>query len=75
MSIMKKNNQRKNRQSLIKGIESSFNIMGDGLQLRANDNLTVSWYNVGVYYKRALSNHAVRKGVDNRFSREELTTM
>ncbi|MDE0470721.1 MAG: hypothetical protein OXH57_02175 [Ekhidna sp.] len=72
---MKKNNRRRNRQSLIKGVESSFNIMGDGLEQRDNDNLTVSWYNVGIYYKRALSNHAVRRGFNNRFSREELTTM
>ena len=72
---MKKNSQRKNRQSLLKGIESSFNVMGDGLEQRGNDNLTASWYNVGIYYKRALSNNAVRKGVDNRFSDEELITM
>lgn len=65
-----------NRQkSLIKGVESSFNIMGEGLELRGNDNLKSSWYNVGVYCKRVLSGNAVRKGLTNRFSNEELETL
>ncbi|MBC6409341.1 MAG: hypothetical protein GDA42_02630 [Ekhidna sp.] len=45
-----KKNWKNNRRYLLKGIESSFNVMGDGLEQRDNDNLTVSWYNVGIYY-------------------------
>lgn len=65
---------RNKRKSIVKGAESSFNIMGDGLELRNNDNVRSSWYNVGIYYKRALSSNAVRKGFNNRFSNEELET-
>ncbi|CAD5285276.1 hypothetical protein IMPR6_390005 [Imperialibacter sp. EC-SDR9] len=63
------------RKSFNNGAWSAFSIMGDGLELRNNNNLRSSWYNVGIYYKRALSGNSIKKGFDNRFSIEDLDTL
>lgn len=60
---------------VLKGFLSTFNISGEDLEHRANNNLEASWYNVGVFYRRALGINADRKGLNNRFSSRDLETM
>ena len=71
---MKKFLNKDKRKSFTKGASTAFDIMGDDLELRNNDNLATSWYNVGIYFKRAINNVSKKNNYGNRYSPEELET-
>jgi len=72
---MKVRKQSAKRKSIIKGASTTFNIMGGGIEERNQRNVEVSWYNVGIYYKRAMDRMSINGGYQRRFLEEgELET-
>ncbi|MBT0810090.1 hypothetical protein KIH41_02195 [Litoribacter ruber] len=71
---MKKKPKKRKKSPLNEGMETSFSIMGEGLSQRKSDNLESSWFNVGIYFKRAMNNVSVNRGLGSRFSEDELET-
>ena len=70
--------RRKNkaiRSSLLAGVNSTYNIMGDGLELRDCDNLEASWYNVGIFFRRSINHVSLDRSKKNRYTPEELETI
>ncbi len=61
----------------LEGIKSSTNITGSGFVPEyCNNNIEVSWYNVGVYFKRGMSRLSSQQDGRSRarYSDEELIT-
>lgn len=65
----------KSRKSFFLGAMTSFSVVGIPLESRNSPNIEASWYNVGVFYKRAMENISERRGLNRRFLDEgELDT-
>ena len=59
--------------SFFKGVNTAFNIMGDGLEGRPpQDNIYVSWHNVGIFYQRSQRRVADRNNIPLRGERKPL---
>ena len=71
---MKDKSKTPKRKSVAVGAISSFSINGEGLGLRDVDNIEASWYNVGIYFKRAINKMSITNNHRDRYSREELET-
>ena len=75
MENSKKGKRNRVRKSLFSGAKTSFDIMGGTIETRRNLNIDTSWYNVGVFYIRAMDNISVERGLNRRFLEEgELDT-